>query len=73
MLLLMALFHFEGMLSSIPYIHYILFIHSSVDGHLACFHVSGFRSLDLPGGSDGKESASNAGDPGSIPGSGRSL
>ena len=25
------------------------------------------------GGSDGKESACNAGDPGSIPGSGRSL
>ena len=27
----------------------------------------------FPGGSDGKESACNAGDPGSIPGSGRSL
>ena len=27
---------------------------------------------DLPGGSDGKASAYNAGDPGSIPGSGRS-
>ena len=27
----------------------------------------------FPGGSDGKESASNAGDPGSIPGSGRFL
>ena len=26
----------------------------------------------FPGGSDGKESASNAGNPGSIPGSGRS-
>ena len=30
-------------------------------------HMRGF-----PGGSDGKESACNAGDPGSIPGSGRS-
>ena len=30
-------------------------------------------SLGLPGGSEGKESASNAGDPGSIPGSGSSL
>ena len=30
-------------------------------------------SLGFPGGSDGKASASNAGDPGSIPGSGRSL
>ena len=28
--------------------------------------------LDFPGGSDGKASAYNAGDPGSIPGSGRS-
>ena len=27
---------------------------------------------DLPGGSDGKASVYNAGDPGSIPGSGRS-
>ena len=29
--------------------------------------------LDFPGGSDGKASAYNAGDPGSSPGSGRSL
>ena len=29
--------------------------------------------LSVPGGSDGKESACNAGDPLSIPGSGRSL
>ena len=28
--------------------------------------------LSLPGGSDGRESASNVGDPGSIPGLGRS-
>ena len=28
--------------------------------------------LSFPGGSDGKESVRNAGDPGSIPGSGRS-
>ena len=27
--------------------------------------------MDFPGGSDGKESAYNVGDPGSIPGSGR--
>ena len=27
--------------------------------------------MDVPGGSDGKESACSAGDPGSIPGSGR--
>ena len=30
------------------------------------------RSYDFPGGSDGKESACNAGDLGSIPGLGRS-
>ena len=30
-------------------------------------------SSGFPGGSDGKESACKAGDPGSIPGSGRSL
>ena len=29
-------------------------------------------SLSIPGGLDGKESTCNAGDPGSIPGSGRS-
>ena len=29
--------------------------------------------MDFPGGSDGKESACNAEDPGSIPGLGRSL
>ena len=29
--------------------------------------------VDFPGGSDGKASAYNAGDPGSIPGLGRSL
>ena len=29
-------------------------------------------TLDFPGGSDGKASAYSAGDPGSIPGSGRS-
>ena len=31
-----------------------------------------FTFLGLPGGSDGKESACNVGDPGSIPGLGRS-
>ena len=30
------------------------------------------QSLGFPGGSDGKEPTCNAGDPGSIPGSGRS-
>ena len=29
--------------------------------------------MDFPGGSDGKASAYNTGDPGSIPGLGRSL
>ena len=31
-----------------------------------------FKSLDFPGGSEGKDSACNAGDPGSITGLGRS-
>ena len=40
MLLQMALFHFSLWLSNTPlYIYHILFIHSSVDGHLGCFHV----------------------------------
>ena len=30
-----------------------------------------YEPLDLPGGSDSKESATNVGDPGSIPGLGR--
>ena len=33
--------------------------------------VTGLPKLDFPGGSDGKESAYNVIDPGSIPGSGR--
>ena len=33
----------------------------------------GSTNGDFPGGSDGKESVYNAGDPGSIPGSGSSL
>ena len=37
------------------------------------FILPTWRSGGFPGGSDGKESACNAGDLGSIPGSGRSL
>ena len=36
------------------------------------FYLSSQVFRDLLGGSDGKESACNAGDPSSIPGSGRS-
>ena len=39
-------------------------------GHYFLYLVTGI--LGFPGGSDGKESACNAGDLGSIPGSGRS-
>ena len=40
---------------------------------LTLYFVLGYSQLtDFPGGSDGKENACNAGDPGSIPGSGRS-
>ena len=34
--------------------------------------TSGYQNLGFPGGSAGKESACDAGDPGSIPGSGKS-
>ena len=34
--------------------------------------MTNLDSIDFPGGSDGKASAYNAGDPGSIPGLGRS-
>ena len=37
---------------------------------LSCISL---RTNNFPGGSDGKASVYNAGDPGSIPGSGRSL
>ena len=36
-----------------------------------CVYI--YMYMDFPGGSDGKASAYNVGDPGSIPGSGRSL
>jgi len=38
-----------------------------------CFSSCVLWIIGFPGGSDGKESADNAGDPGSIPESGRSL
>ena len=43
--------------------------------YVALFKINVFPlfSSNPPGGSDGKESASNAGDQGSIPGSGRSV
>ena len=53
--------------------------HSAIiSGWLSIFIIAGDMlivlksNLGFPGGSHGKESASNAGDPGSIPGSGRS-
>ena len=39
MLLQMALFFLMAESYSIVYIYHIFFIHSSVDGHLGCFHV----------------------------------
>ena len=38
----------------------------------AFIFISATQCRGFPGGSDGKASASNVGDPGSIPGSGRS-
>ena len=40
--------------------------------HRLGISFTSFSSHGLPGGSDGKASAYSAGDPGSIPGSGRS-
>ena len=50
-----------------------LFIHVIEIAHI-CIAPCNYNVLytHLPGGSDSKESACNAGDPGSIPGSGRS-
>ena len=78
--------------------YHSFFIHSSVDGHLSCFHVAatvGSAGMNIGihvsfsvfissgyiprsgtagshGGSEVKASVYNAGDVGSIPGSGRS-
>ena len=40
---------------------------------ICCFGITSFVDLGFPGGSDGKESACNAGDLGLIPGLDRSL
>ena len=45
---------------------------SSAQQDAQCRLLCRFPSLGFPGGSDGKAFAWNAGDPGSIPGSGRS-
>ena len=45
---------------------------SSSSGNMLLFSVYAVPSLDFPGGSDSKEPVYNAGDLGSIPGSGRS-
>ena len=39
MLLKISLFHFLCLSSILFYIYHVYFIHSSVDGHLGCFHV----------------------------------
>ena len=45
----------------------------SVNTSLECIYMLTFKTWDFPGGSDGKESAYNLGDLGSIPGLGCSL
>ena len=43
MMLQMALFNYFLWLSNSPlHMYHIFFIHSSVDGHLGCFHVLGY-------------------------------
>ena len=46
------------------HIYFYIYTHTHIYTHMITY--------DFPGGSDGKESACNAGNPGSIPGSGRS-
>ena len=64
--------------SNIPYLTKSSLVTSSnislYLSYIAGFSMQSFRSIlrDSPGGSDGKVSTYNAGDPGSIPGSGRS-
>ena len=48
----------------------VTLLHLEVSSNFLCTLL--FDSLDFPGGSDGKASVYNAGDLGSIPGSGRS-
>ena len=42
------------------------------EGSLRSYHTGTLEKEGFPGGSEGKESTCNAGDPGSIPGLGRS-
>ena len=49
----------------------VLINHAAWKQPVGCFALFLFNLLGFPGGSDGKESACNAGDLGSIPGSGR--
>ena len=56
----------------------LLILHASTEKNIqpsfckALWEKLGFPIVDFLGGSDGKESSCNAGDPGSIPGSARS-
>ena len=50
----------------------LIFFHLEILLSLHSVWHSGFVFINFPAGSDGKESACNAGDPGLIPGSGRS-
>ena len=53
--------------------HLLVTLFANIFSHsVGCLFVVFIISFDFPGGSDGKASAYNAGDPGSIPGSGRS-
>ena len=51
---------------------WILNIELEVSSLIQTFKMKLKEAMDVPGGSDGKVSAYNAGDPGSIPGLGRS-
>ena len=58
-------------MSLVPYFGRVLSLIAEHHIYCRCFVISLYQ-VDFPGGSDGKASAYSAGDPASIPGSGRS-
>ena len=63
----------DAAVQSLPGSHMVLFLCVYLlSVHVSVFRFSSYKDT-FPGGSDDKESACNAGDLGSIPGSGRSL
>ena len=62
-----ALLYSTGNYIQIPVVN-----HNQKEYEKGCAYIYPYIRMDFPGGSDSKASAYNSGDPGSIPGSGRS-